>query len=733
MGKLKQIMKNKTFLAFLLSFVLGSIIVIPNIIINNGIFSLTADFNTQQIPFNKIINYSIKNGSIFWTWFNDLGSNFIGTFSFYNLLSPFSIIGYLFPDNIYQYLAGPLCILKYSISGLTSYLFLKRYVKNKNYALIGSLLYSFSGYQLTTLLFHFHDVIALFPLLLYSLDNLMYDNKKYGFCISIIIMALTNWFLFVGECIFLIIYFLVKVFCKEYKITKQKIICLIIETIVALLFSSIILIPTALFMKSNPRVGSSWTILSMIKYPSIAYYLEIFKSFLFPNEVMYPHASIVPANYYSVEIYLPVVGIVLAMSYFVKNKKNWLSILMFILCIFMIVPVLNSSFLLFQSDYYARWFYMPTLILSLMSIKCLDENLNKRPGFIISIVCLMLFFTVFIIYNKKSIYGTGVFEPSVFVLSIIVTIINLILTYKNKSFKLLLIYIFVFVSLWGNITVYYYKDKSIKTHQEYYEYLNSYKKIKIDKNSRINSTESCLSNMSDIQKNMNIKSFNSNMNGSSFEFFNSLGEEKTVFTTVSVYDKDLTNFLSIKYVIACNNEKLEDYNYELINKIDNYKIYYNKEYKEFGIIPNSYITNKEFKDLSVEDRKKTLSEKIILTSDQIKKYKDLYNENTKYEVKNISFDKNGFSLKVDSNKEALILFTVPYDEGFKAYINKKEVNIEKVSNGLMAIKINKGENNIEFNYFPKGLKIGIIFSCLSIIIFISYYIYNKRKLTLTSN
>ena len=102
MGKLKQIMKNKTFLAFLLSFVLGSIIVIPNIIINNGIFSLTADFNTQQIPFNKIINYSIKNGSIFWTWFNDLGSNFIGTFSFYNLLSPFSIIGYLFPDNIYH-------------------------------------------------------------------------------------------------------------------------------------------------------------------------------------------------------------------------------------------------------------------------------------------------------------------------------------------------------------------------------------------------------------------------------------------------------------------------------------------------------------------------------------------------------------------------------------------------------------------------------------------------------
>lgn len=729
---MKKIMKNKMFLAFLLSFILGSIIVLPNIIINNGIFSLTADFNTQQIPFSKIINYSIKNGSILWTWFNDLGSNFIGTFSFYNLLSPFSIIGYLFPDNFYQYLAGPLCILKYAVSGLTSYLFLSRYVKNKNYAIVGSLLYSFSGYQLTTLLFHFHDVIALFPLLLYALDNLMYNNKKYLFSIILIVMALTNWFLFVGECMFLIIYFLVKVFCKEYKITKKKIMSLLIEIIIAILFSSIILIPTAYFVKSNPRVGNGWSIKSMFIYPSIAYYMEIFKAFLFPNEVMYPHASIIPANYYSVEIYLPVVGMVLAITYYIKNKKNWISLLMTILCIFMLVPILNSSFVLFQNSYYARWFFMPSLILSLMSIKCLDDDLNRKSGFIVSIICLVIFFILFIIYNEKSIYGTAIFERNFLILSIIITIINLVLSYKTKSIKMLIIYIFIFISLWGNITIYYYKDKNLKTHDEYYEYLNSYKTIKIDKNSRINSTKSCLSNISDIQKNMNIKSFNSNMSGSSFEFFNGIGQYKTIHTIVDVKNKELTNFLSIKYVLACNNEDLEEYGYELKQKVGNYKVYYNKDYKEFGLIFNSYISNKEFKSLSQSDKERILNEKIILNSDQIENYKDLYNEETKYEIKNVSFDKNGFSLNVNSDKDALILFTVPYDEGFKAYVNNKEVNIEKVDNGLMAIKINNGDNNIKFSYFPKGLKIGIIFFNISIVMFILYYIYNKRKLVLTS-
>ena len=44
----------------------------------------------------------------------------------------------------------------------------------------------------------------------------------------------------------------------------------------------------------------------------------------------------------------------------------------------------------------------------------------------------------------------------------------------------------------------------------------------------------------------------------------------------------------------------------------------------------------------------------------------------------------------------------------------------------MAIKIDKGKNNIEFKYFPVGLKLGIIMSSISLITFIIYVIINKR-------
>ena len=60
MIKLKKLLKNKTLLAFLSSFLLGTIIILPNIIEGHGVYSLIADFNVQQIPFNKIMNESIK-------------------------------------------------------------------------------------------------------------------------------------------------------------------------------------------------------------------------------------------------------------------------------------------------------------------------------------------------------------------------------------------------------------------------------------------------------------------------------------------------------------------------------------------------------------------------------------------------------------------------------------------------------------------------------------------------
>ncbi len=729
----KKIFSNKALIALLLSLVLGMLIILPNIILGKGIFSLVSDFNAQQIPFNEMVNNSIKEGSIFWTWYNELGSNFIGTFSFYNLFSPFNIIGYLFPSECYPYLIGPIFILKYGIAGLSAYLFLKRYVKNKNFAIIGSLLYAFSGFQLTnTLFYHFHDIVAFFPLLLYTLDNLVYDNKKIWFLLCVSLMAFTNWFFFIGQIVFVFIYYIIKIITKSYKFDLKKLLLIILEGLIGTCLAGIVLIPSFLFTISNPRIGNEWSLAGMFKYNYLSMYIEIFRSFIFPPELMYVRASIGQMNYTSVELYLPFFGSVLAIAYFLKKPKEWQNILMLICIIFMIIPILNSSFFAFRNNYYARWFYMPTLILSLMTIKCLDSRTKINNGIMFSLLGISVFL-ISICYLFLTTSEQIIYDKIYFILMIIFALFDLVGTYyiiniNNLKLKTILsiLCIFIFSMVWGNYMIYNYKNNSFGVTDEYKTYLNSKKYIKFDSIVRTNSSNSCNYNYSYILGIGNIKNFNSNLNGSNFEFYKSIDYNREVSTIIEPSDKSLNDFLSIEYIISCG-EDLSQYGYQLKEKNDKYQIYYNPNYKLMGFAPNKYMTNNEFKKLSTEDKKKTLNNTIILSETQIQKYKHLYDSNVEYLSNKYSYETNGFISEINSSKETLALYTIPYDSGWSATLNGKKVKIEKVDNGFMAIKINKGENKIVFKYISPGFKLGVIVTLLSLFLLVIYIIFTKKS------
>jgi len=729
---IKGIYKRKALLAFLLSSLLGMLIVLPNVILNKGIFAIISDFNFQQVPFNMLMNKAIKNGNILWTWYNELGSNFIGTFSFYNLLSPFSIFGYLFPGNWYPYLVGPIIILKYGVGGLTSYLFLKRYVKNKNYAIVGSLLYSFSGFQLTNMLFHFQDIIALFPLMLYALDNLIYDGKKGHFTLAIVLNAFTNWFLFIAEGVFLIIYFLIKVVTKEYKITTKSFFTIILEGILGLGISAIILIPSAFFTISNPRINNSWTISRIFKYDNFGKYLEILRAFILPSETMVNRAIISSENYGSVDLYLPVVGIVLVISYILKNPKNWLTVLMITCIIFMGIPFLNSSFVLLRDNYYARWFFMPSLIMSLLSIKCLENKYKITPGILFSILLMILFAISCIFMANYWKTNPFIFNKHYLFFMISFAILNLLVMYiigrlkQKKKIILLVSVIFVFVGFWGNYTIYIYKGNSLKTYEGYYTYLNESEIFKStsDDMLRTNSTTSCSPNISYINNIMNIKNFNTNINGSNFSFYDSIEYYRTVSTEISPKYKDLNSLLGIQYIISCDTDVLEEEQYQLIKSNNDYKIYYNSDYKELGFAPKEYISKDEFSKVAMENKPTILLTKIVLDSKQINKYKDLYEVEANYLSNVFKYKRNGFESIIETTEPTIAVYAIPYDNGWYATNNGQKIEIENVNNGLIGIKLNKGKNKIEFNYCPEGLILG---SFISIISLLSFIIYSTKK------
>ena len=79
-------------------------------------------------------------------------------------------------------------------------------------------------------------------------------------------------------------------------------------------------------------------------------------------------------------------------------------------------------------------------------------------------------------------------------------------------------------------------------------------------------------------------------------------------------------------------------------------------------------------------------------------------------------------------RENYVFFSVPYEEGFTAYVDGAETDIMKAQFGFMAVKVPAGEHDIEFKYLPSGLKKGIYMSAAGLVIF--FLLLLKNCLTL---
>lgn len=180
---MKQTLQNHfprrwLLLAFVLNFAIAAAALLPYMIRDGGLLLVAADFDAEQLSYNMLCNNAIKSGEVLWNWRIDIGSDFVSSFSFYTLGSPFFWLSFLFPASAFPYLVGWIYMLKYAVAGLTSFAYFRRSASEKS-ALLGSVLYAFSGFSCINVVFyHFHDVIALFPLLMLGLDKRMQEGKK---------------------------------------------------------------------------------------------------------------------------------------------------------------------------------------------------------------------------------------------------------------------------------------------------------------------------------------------------------------------------------------------------------------------------------------------------------------------------------------------------------------------------------------------------------------------------
>ncbi len=742
--------KHSYLNVFLLAFICFALVILPIVIYNKGYITYYGDFNSQQIPFYYHAHNAVRNGNLLWDWGTDLGSDFLTSYSFYLMGSPFFWITVMFPDSIVLYLMPWLLCLKYATAALTSYAYIRRFTKKNEAAVIGSFLYAFSGFQMYNIFFnHFHDVTAFFPLMLIAMEENITKNRKGFFAIIVAFMAVLNYFFFTGQVVFLIIYFLVRCCCSDFKVTVKKFLILAGEAILGTGMAAIILIPSALAIINNYRVSEYLYGTDIIAYSETTRIWRIVQSFfMIPDLPARPNLfSDGGVKWSSIGGYLPMFSMIGVISFLKCKPRKWQSRLIKICIVCAFIPVLNSAFYMFNASYYARWYYMPVLIMALVTAQVFErKDISPYPGIKSCIIFFAMILIISVLPSKKDdkvswfSFGSDKLSLYVFIGLTIALFIAAVILFnrrkKHKSFIKQGIILTVIASVACTATVFYFGITNGPYPHDYIDTaIKGGEKITLDDTDeffRIDISEN-YDNYPMLWGYSNMRCFQSVVSTSIMEFYDSVGIQRDVASRPETSFFPLRGLFSVKYYFnKIDDEGNEEKNFtipgfKLIGQQNSFNVYENEHYIPMGFTYDYYMTQASFDDLSNHTQVSALLKAIVLNDEQVEKYSHLLmnaddldekNFNNESYLKNcdnliasscydFSYSTSGFTAKINTSSDNLVFFSVPYDKGFKAYVNGNETDIEKVSNGFMAVRVPEGENTINFRYMTYGLKTGI--------------------------
>lgn len=101
------------------------------------------------------------------------------------------------------------------------------------------------------------------------------------------------------------------------------------------------------------------------------------------------------------------------------------------------------------------------------------------------------------------------------------------------------------------------------------------------------------------------------------------------------------------------------------------------------------------------------------------------NDTIPLNIKNVIKDNVVYG-NIDMPNDGYFMFTIPYDKGYTAYIDNKEVEIEQVNEGFIGFKLNKGVHDIKLVFEAPFSSIGRLFSLIGLIMVIILNIYEKK-------
>lgn len=756
--------------SFLYALIMAAAMFLPFVIIDGGYFIFYGDYNAQQIPFFKHSVEAVHNGTLGWDWGTDLGANFFGSYTYYTLGSPFFWFMTLFPASISEYLMAPLLCVKFALISLFAFTFIRRFVAKPESALIGGLLYAFSSFNLYNVFFQFQDAFMYFPLLLVGLEEFVVNKRKGLFALVVAINCLANYFFFIGDCVFLVIYFIIRcTMDKRFRVSLKEFLQLAIESVIGVLIAGVLFVPSIYQVLDVPRSTNILKNWNFLFYSNEQRYGLLLESFFFPPEVAARNNMFTEANakWSSVALYLPLFSMAGVVAFIKGAKKHWVRTLLFV-CLFMaFVPGLNAAFTLFNDNYYTRWFYMPELFCCLATVYALEREEfdlrfgNKVCAVVISVMSVLALLAPFT-KKVRDVNGKETevilprfmvsMDPTVYVqiflaAASIVCLFIIIKTRKTSSAQFFQKTVLSSVIAGSMILGYYFIGVGRLIGPElgrYNQMVSAEFEIDDPDFYRIEGVNET-NNFNMFTESSSLKSFTSIIPGSTFDLYKTLGISRSVNSAPDYSNYAFRALTRVKYLMipkdmnaTKRSDALDDLEiYQYFDTQGEYDLYKTDYALPMGFAYDTYFPIESVKGANYAD--KLMVRSVFLTDEQIDKYGDILTKDrtdfvysksqflldAKDKIKNgviqFSVTKEGFTAKTRYQSEKLVCFSVPYCEGWSAEINGEPAEVDKINGGLCGIRVPEGLCEITFKYRTPGLTLGIICTVAGIA-FLALYI-----------
>ncbi len=774
--------KGRAAQAFLLTLGLAVLLFLPFVIYNRGYFIYYGDYNAQQIPFYQLAHDAVRSGNIGWNWYTDLGANFIGSYSFYLLGSPFFWLTLIFPNAWVPYMMAPLLALKMGLCGLTAYAFVSRFVKPR-LAVVAGVLYAFSGFSLYNIFFnHFHEATIWLPLMLLGLEQYMSEGRRGLFALSVFLSALSNYYFFIGQALFIMIYWVIRALAGDWEHRCRRFFGLWGEAILGTACAAVLLLPSFYSVIQNNRVDQpleGWGLL-IFSTPQRLY--DILRSFLFPPDLPARAFFLPDSNnkWASMSAWMPVFGCTGVLAYFQSRKhSDWLRRMLIVLFFCAIIPGLNAMFQMFNQMYYARWYYMMVLMLILATVKCFDEdeqpiNWKRAIGWSAGFTAFFALFVGLVPKSWTPDEKTGKIsiglasEPAYVWLYAAVAAVCLVLTgllarewRRNRPqfatrctavcASVAVVFGWCYITMGKAISNYpddYIIDKLLKN--EEYDLPESDTFFRID-------THQLMDNQGMYWKLPCIQTFHSIVPGSVMDFYQSVGVPRSVGSRPDSETYALRSLFSVRWLFdyAQEEDDIQLYGkdsdayfsvdgqtampgWTYYDTQNGFRIYENNYYIPMGFTYDGYILRSEYEDLSEYARHMVLLKALVIEDEDEPKttlphlsIHDMWYDEESYRedcvaraagaASSFTVDNSGFTAIINLDENQSVFFSVPYENGWSATVNGKLVDIQKVNVGFMAVECPAGKAvTIRFDYETPGLKQGVYISAGALLLLVIY-------------